>query len=180
MHRERQSEGGKIRAVEVVQYPHRQSKEVVRYSAVSNGKARFRCQQSESCGRTSLGSQVPQIVQAVPGEPAVAWETESARTFARSSRRMLYYGYGSISSHLGHERAGLVATLRHSLARTGIARVMIGTASHADTTHNASVSACGVIVLVRYTSGWYRFSWLNTGVELSRLEVEIAVTSAEV
>jgi transposase-like protein len=41
-------------AVEVVQCPHCQSKKVVKYGTASNGKVRFRCQQSESCGRTFI------------------------------------------------------------------------------------------------------------------------------
>jgi transposase-like protein len=40
----------------VVQYPHCQSEAVVRYGKTSNGKERFRCQQSEQCGRTFLRS----------------------------------------------------------------------------------------------------------------------------
>jgi transposase-like protein len=41
-------------AVEVVQCPHCQSREVVKYGTASTGKARYRCQQSKTCGRTFL------------------------------------------------------------------------------------------------------------------------------
>jgi transposase-like protein len=37
-------------AVEVVQCPHCQSKEVVKYGTASNGKGRYRC----NCGRTFI------------------------------------------------------------------------------------------------------------------------------
>jgi|SRR5215217_1491652 len=40
----------------VVRCPHCQSADVVKYGQASNGKARFRCQQRERCGRTFLGS----------------------------------------------------------------------------------------------------------------------------
>jgi len=38
----------------VVRCPHCQSEAVVKYGRASNGKERFRCQQSERCGRTFL------------------------------------------------------------------------------------------------------------------------------
>jgi transposase-like protein len=41
-------------AVEVVQCPHCQSRQVVKYGTASNGKLRYRCQQGETCGRTFL------------------------------------------------------------------------------------------------------------------------------
>ena len=41
-------------AVEVVQCPHCQSRAVVKYGTASNGKARYRWQQSKTCGRTLL------------------------------------------------------------------------------------------------------------------------------
>ena len=41
-------------AVEVVQCPHCQSRQVVKYGTASNGKLRYRCQQGETCGRTLL------------------------------------------------------------------------------------------------------------------------------
>jgi transposase-like protein len=41
-------------AVETVRCPHCQSEEVVKYGRASNGKERFRCQQSERCGRTFI------------------------------------------------------------------------------------------------------------------------------
>src|SRR3954467_1688085 len=37
-----------------VRCPHCQSEAVVKYGKTSNGKARFRCQQSVQCGRTFL------------------------------------------------------------------------------------------------------------------------------
>ena len=37
-----------------VQCPHCQSEAVVKYGKTSNGKERFRCQQSAECGRTFL------------------------------------------------------------------------------------------------------------------------------
>jgi transposase-like protein len=37
-----------------VRCPHCQSEAVVKYGKASNGKARFRCQQREHCGRTFL------------------------------------------------------------------------------------------------------------------------------
>ena len=40
--------------VEVVQCPHCQGSEVVKYGTTSNGKARYRCQQEATCGRTFL------------------------------------------------------------------------------------------------------------------------------
>src|SRR5215217_4680595 len=39
-----------------VKCPHCQSEAVVKYGKTSNGKARFRCQQREQCGRTFLRS----------------------------------------------------------------------------------------------------------------------------
>jgi transposase-like protein len=41
-------------AGEVVQCPHCQSKEVVKYGTASNGKERYRCQRGEACGRTFI------------------------------------------------------------------------------------------------------------------------------
>ena len=41
-------------AVEAVRCPHCQSEAVVKYGTASNGKARYRCQQSDSCGRTFI------------------------------------------------------------------------------------------------------------------------------
>jgi transposase-like protein len=40
----------------VVRCPHCQSDAVVKYGKASNGKERFRCQQSAQCGRTFLRS----------------------------------------------------------------------------------------------------------------------------
>jgi transposase-like protein len=40
-------------AVAVVQCPHCQSRQVVKYGTASNGKARYRCQQ-QTCGRTFI------------------------------------------------------------------------------------------------------------------------------
>jgi transposase-like protein len=37
-----------------IKCPHCQSEAVVRYGKTSNGKARFRCQQTAQCGRTFL------------------------------------------------------------------------------------------------------------------------------
>ena len=42
-------------AGEVVQCPHCQGKEVVKYGTASKGKARYRCQQNKTCGRTFIG-----------------------------------------------------------------------------------------------------------------------------
>ena len=41
-------------AVETVRCPHCQSEAVVKYGMASNGKARYRCQQGDSCGRTFI------------------------------------------------------------------------------------------------------------------------------
>jgi transposase-like protein len=41
-------------AAEVVQCPHCQGREVVKYGTASNGKERFRCQRAEHCGRTFI------------------------------------------------------------------------------------------------------------------------------
>ena len=41
-------------AVEAIRCPHCQSEAVVKYGMASNGKARFRCQQGEQCGRTFM------------------------------------------------------------------------------------------------------------------------------
>jgi transposase-like protein len=41
-------------AVEALRCPHCQSEAVVKYGTASNGKARFRCQQGEHCGRTFI------------------------------------------------------------------------------------------------------------------------------
>jgi transposase-like protein len=41
-------------AVEAIRCPHCQSEAVVKYGKASNGKARFRCQQGEQCGRTFI------------------------------------------------------------------------------------------------------------------------------
>ena len=38
----------------IVRCPHCQSEAVVKYGKASNGKERFRCQQSDRCGRTFL------------------------------------------------------------------------------------------------------------------------------
>ena len=38
--------------VEVVRCPHCRGSEVVNYGTASNGKARYRCQQGATCGRT--------------------------------------------------------------------------------------------------------------------------------
>ena len=38
----------------IVRCPHCQRETVVKYGKASNGKARFRCQQREGCGRTFL------------------------------------------------------------------------------------------------------------------------------
>ena len=40
----------------MVKCPHCQSEAVVKYGKTSNGKARFRCQQSAGCGRTFVRS----------------------------------------------------------------------------------------------------------------------------
>ena len=40
--------------VKAVRCPHCQSEEVVKYGTASNGKARYRCQQGDSCGRTFI------------------------------------------------------------------------------------------------------------------------------
>ena len=49
-------EGGTARAEATVRCPHCQRDAVVKYGKTSNGKARFRCQQREQCGRTFLRS----------------------------------------------------------------------------------------------------------------------------
>src|SRR5215475_14375369 len=41
-------------AGEVIRCPHCQSAAVVKYGKASNGKARFRCQHGEQCGRTFI------------------------------------------------------------------------------------------------------------------------------
>jgi len=41
-------------AMEVVRCPHCQGNEVVKYGTTSNGKARYRCQQTGACGRTFI------------------------------------------------------------------------------------------------------------------------------
>jgi len=41
-------------AVEIVQCPHCQGKEVVKYSTANKGKARYRCQRNQRCGRTVI------------------------------------------------------------------------------------------------------------------------------
>jgi transposase-like protein len=41
-------------AMEGVQCPHCQGREVVKYGTASNGKARYRCQQDKTCGRTFI------------------------------------------------------------------------------------------------------------------------------
>jgi transposase-like protein len=41
-------------AVEAVRCPQCQNEAVVKYGKASNGKERFRCQQSERCGRTFI------------------------------------------------------------------------------------------------------------------------------
>ena len=40
--------------MEIVQCPHCQGSEVVKYGTARNGKARYRCQQDETCGRTFM------------------------------------------------------------------------------------------------------------------------------
>lgn len=41
-------------AVEALWCPHCQSGEVVKYGTTTNGKARFRCQNGDTCGRTFI------------------------------------------------------------------------------------------------------------------------------
>ena len=41
-------------AEEEIQCPHCHSETVVKYGRASNGKARYRCQQTETCGRTFI------------------------------------------------------------------------------------------------------------------------------
>src|SRR5262249_432991 len=41
-------------AMEAVRCPHCQSEAVVKYGTATNGKARYRCQQAASCGRTFI------------------------------------------------------------------------------------------------------------------------------
>ena len=41
-------------AVADVQCPHCQSRQVVKNGTASNGKARYRCQQHQTCGRTFI------------------------------------------------------------------------------------------------------------------------------
>ena len=41
-------------AMEGVQCPHCQGSAVVKYGTASNGKARYRCQQTGTCGRTFI------------------------------------------------------------------------------------------------------------------------------
>ena len=41
-------------AEEAIQCPHCHSEGVVKYVRASNGKARYRCQQTETCGRTVI------------------------------------------------------------------------------------------------------------------------------
>ena len=41
-------------AEEALQYPHGHSEGVVTYGSASNGKARYRCQQTETWGRTVM------------------------------------------------------------------------------------------------------------------------------
>ena len=41
-------------AMEGVRCPHCQGNEVVKYGTTSNGKARYRCQQTGACGRTFI------------------------------------------------------------------------------------------------------------------------------
>ena len=41
-------------AVEAVRCPHCEGEAVVRYGTASNGKARYRCQQADQCGRTFI------------------------------------------------------------------------------------------------------------------------------
>jgi transposase-like protein len=53
-------------AVEAVWCPHCQSGEVVKYGTTTNGRARFRCQKGDKCGRTFIREyayrgRVPQV-----------------------------------------------------------------------------------------------------------------------
>jgi transposase-like protein len=41
-------------AVAAVRCPHCQSEAVVKYGTASNSKARYRCQQRDTCGRTFI------------------------------------------------------------------------------------------------------------------------------
>jgi transposase-like protein len=41
-------------AVEAVRCPHCQGEAVVKYGTASNGKARYRCQPADQCGRTFI------------------------------------------------------------------------------------------------------------------------------
>jgi transposase-like protein len=41
-------------AVATIQCPHCQSEAVVKYGTASNGKARYRCQEADQCGRTFI------------------------------------------------------------------------------------------------------------------------------
>jgi len=46
--------GGKAMAEEAIRCPHCHSEGVVKYGQASNGKARYRCQRADECGRTFI------------------------------------------------------------------------------------------------------------------------------
>ena len=56
--------------MEVVQCPHCQGREVVKYGTARNGTARFRCRQNKMCGRTFMRTytypgRLPQVKQQI-------------------------------------------------------------------------------------------------------------------
>jgi transposase-like protein len=91
-------------AIEVVQCPHCQGSTVVKYGTASNGKARYRCQTTATCGRTFLRT------YAYPGcQPEVKQrivEMTLNGSGIRDIARVLRVGPGTVIKELKKKRAG--------------------------------------------------------------------------
>ena len=85
-----------------VRCPHCQSEAVVKYGKTSNGKERFRCQQSAECGRTFLRS------YAYPGcLPTVKQQIVDMTlngSGSRASARVLHVGSNTVLRELKKSR----------------------------------------------------------------------------
>ena len=91
-------------AIEVVQCPHCQGSTVVKYGTASNGKARYRCQTTATCGRTFLRT------YAYPGcQPEVKQQIVEMTlngSGIRDIARVLRVGPGTVIKELKKKPAG--------------------------------------------------------------------------
>ena len=88
--------------IEAVRCPHCQGGEVVKYGSASNGKARYRCQQEATCGRTLLRT------YAYPGcQPEVKQQMVEMTlngSGVRDIARVLQVGPNTVKSALASSR----------------------------------------------------------------------------